>query len=77
MLARAARTKFAEPIGRRHSAIHEDIAAGDKRAVSTHEECADRSHLVGSASASGLRTLRSCAGSLRHAARSIHPWRAG
>jgi hypothetical protein len=52
-LARAARTKFAEPIRRRDAAIHEDVAAGDERAVSTHEECADRSYLVGSASASG------------------------
>ena len=41
MIARAARTKFAEPIGRRYSAIHKKVAAGDKRAVRTHEECAD------------------------------------
>ena len=55
LIARAARTKFTEPIRGCHSAIHEEVAAGDKRAVSTHEECADRSHFVGSAGSSGRR----------------------
>src|SRR5438309_1639910 len=34
------RGQFAEPIGRRHPAIHEEVAAGAKPAVRTHEQCA-------------------------------------
>src|SRR5208337_3713971 len=45
-------SEFAEPISRRYSAIHEEIAAGDKRALRTHEKCADSSYFVGSASSS-------------------------
>src|SRR5277367_6623217 len=40
------RSEFAEPISRRYSAIEEEVAAGDKRAIRPHEECADRSDLV-------------------------------
>src|SRR5271166_4424031 len=45
-------SEFAEPISRRYSAIHEEVAAGDERAVCTHEKCADSSYFVGSASSS-------------------------
>ena len=33
------RSKFTEPTGCRYSAIHEEVAAVDKHAVKTHEEC--------------------------------------
>jgi len=39
-------SEFAEPISRRYSAIHEEVAAGDKRAVRPHEERTDSSDLV-------------------------------
>ncbi len=46
------RCEFAEPIGRRDSAVHEEIAAGDKRTVSTHEQRANNSHFIRCARAS-------------------------
>ena len=45
-------SKFAEPIGCRYSAIHKEVAAGDKRAIRTHKECANDSHFIRCAGAS-------------------------
>ena len=43
------RREFAVPVGGRHPAIHEEVAARNERAVRTHEEGADSSDLVRSA----------------------------
>ena len=45
-------SEFTKPISRRYSAVHEEVAASDERAVRTHEECAHGSYLVGGASTS-------------------------
>jgi hypothetical protein len=54
-LRKLAWSEFAEPIGRRHSAIHEEVAAGDKCSLRTHEECSDVSNLVRSTSSPSRR----------------------
>jgi hypothetical protein len=46
-------SKVSEPIGCRHTPVHEEVAAGNKCRVRTHEECADRCHFVGGSSAFG------------------------
>jgi hypothetical protein len=47
-------SEFAEPISRRDSTIHKEVAAGDKCAVSPHQECGNISNLVGSSGAISL-----------------------
>ena len=49
----SSRSEFTERVGRRYTAIHEEVVAGDKRAVSAHQECADGSHLVRGAGSPG------------------------
>src|SRR5277367_6374737 len=64
---RSFRCEFAVPIGGRDSAVHQEIAAGDKRSVRAHEERADGSYLIGSAGTSRRRNFD-------HAPIPVAPW---
>ena len=48
---------IAVPIGRRHAAIHEEVAAGDEPALGAHEQRAHCSDLVGRAGPPGHRAF--------------------
>ena len=54
---RSLRSEFAVPVGSGHAAVHEEVAAGDERAIRAHEQRADGSDLVRSAGAPGRREL--------------------
>ena len=45
--------EFAVEVGGGDAAVHEEVAAGDERAIGTHEQGAERSDLVGGAGAPG------------------------
>src|SRR3954465_14470821 len=50
-------SKVAVPVGGSHSAIHEEVAAGNEPAVRAHQQCADSPNLVWGAGASSRRHL--------------------
>ena len=51
--AQLLRRKLTESIRCGHAAVHEEVAAGDKRAVAAHQESADGAHLIRRAGAAG------------------------
>src|SRR4051794_1665026 len=51
------RSEIAVPVGGGHTAIHEEIAAGDEPTVRPHEQRSDIAHLIGRAGAPNRRYL--------------------
>ena len=57
-----------EPVGRRHAAIHQEVAAGNERAVRPHQQRRDISDFIRACQPVSPGSPRSCAGSPRRAA---------
>src|SRR5579871_137493 len=50
-------SETAKPVGSRDPSVHEKIAARDESPIGSHEECAHRTDLIGSACTTGNRAF--------------------